>query len=193
MLDDRDALRRGPQHPGHPDAGEFDQQHPAHAWVRSHREQRLPAQQFRTVGRSTVAEMKPRIAQLISRAGHQPAGRVAAARKGPKARVHNRFAVDNVVRGCDVQTDDPIGEVVGGFQLKWIQQQVLHRCFIGLLGDGLDDPACHHQTCVVVGEHRSGCTHLRQPRHGGDVAGHRIVAAPEVLNIVTQPPGGVIE
>jgi hypothetical protein len=79
------------------------------------------------------------------------------------------------------------------FRPQRLEQQVLHRRLVGRSGDEFDDPACRHQTCIVVCEHGARRGQLRQSRHCGDVASQRVIAAPEVLNIVTQPAWGVIE
>src|ERR1700722_14582203 len=117
VLDDGQLLGGWAQHPSHAHSSEFRLQCPARAGVRAHRRQRLRAE-YRGHGR--VAEMTPRVAQLISRRGHQPAGGGAAAWEGPKVDVDNGFTVDHVVRCCDVRADYLFGEVTSVVELQWL-------------------------------------------------------------------------
>jgi len=145
------------------------------------------------IGGGPIAEVEPGIAKQIAGGRAHATDRMTDAPRFQRTAEDDRCAVANgVARGKPVG-EDIVGEERGVAHPERDEQQLGHRGLVAAAGDDLDDPAGDRERDVVIREVAPGRDELAERRHRRDPAGERVVPRAGVLEVLTDPSGGVGE
>jgi len=138
MLEDGYALGRAVLPPGHTHAVDLDPERapgcalPTARW----------GQHGRSVRGSLIAQMEAGIAQLITRGGDPPAGRMQRSREPPQREGYHGLLVLDAMGGGHVVAHDLIRQEGGMVQPQRVQHPRAHDVFVRW-------PAIRSMTCLV--------------------------------------------
>src|SRR5579875_2528405 len=158
-----------------------------------HALQELLRQEARPVRRRPVPEVEPGPGDLVGRRRRHAAGRVGAARQGPRAFDGDAAVLVAGVADGEAAGHDVVGEEPRVAQAERFEDQLLHGLLVRLARDLLDEPAGEGERRVVVADRGPEGRDQLDGGHPLDVAGEGVVAVAGVLDEVALPPGRVVE